>query len=151
MNNFKHAVVLVDDHVLLRHGLANLIHNFGEYAVLFEARNGRDFISQLKPRCLPELVLLDINMPEMDGYETALWLKRNQPDIKILALSMYDTDNSIIRMIKNGAKGFILKDIEPPELKIALDAVINKGFYYSELVTGKLIHTVNNLDEPDQY
>jgi DNA-binding NarL/FixJ family response regulator len=151
MNNFKHAVVLVDDHVLLRHGLANLIHNFGEYAVLFEARNGRDFISQLKPRCLPELVLLDVNMPEMDGYETALWLKRNQPDIKILALSMYDTDNSIIRMIKNGAKGFILKDIEPPELKIALDAVINKGFYYSEMVTGKLIHTINSLDEPEQY
>ncbi|HZE86315.1 MAG TPA: response regulator transcription factor [Puia sp.] len=150
MNNFKPAVALVDDHVLLRNGLAGLIRSFGEYAVQFEARNGTDFIRQLKPRFLPELVLLDINMPEMDGYETALWLKRNFPEVKILALSMYDTDNSIIRMLKNGAKGYILKDIEPSELKIALDSVIRKGFYYSEMITGKLIHTINSLDEPEQ-
>jgi two-component system, NarL family, invasion response regulator UvrY len=150
MNTLKPAVALVDDHVLLRNGLAGLIRSFGEYAVLFEAHNGTDFIRQLKPRFLPQLVLLDINMPEMDGYETALWLKRNFPEVKILALSMYDTDNSIIRMLKNGAKGYILKDIEPSELKLALDSVMRKGFYYSEMVTGKLIHTINNLDEPEQ-
>jgi two-component system invasion response regulator UvrY len=150
MNHFKPAVVLVDDHVLLRNGLANLIRSFGEYAVLFEARDGTDLIRQLKPCYLPELVLLDINMPEMDGYDTALWLKRNFPEIKILALSMYDTNNSIIRMLKNGAKGYILKDISPAELKIALHSVIHKGFYYSEMVTGKLIHAINSLDEPEQ-
>ena len=145
MNTFKPAVALVDDHVLLRNGLAGLIRSFGEYAVLFEAHNGTDFIRQLKPRFLPQLVLLDINMPEMDGYETALWLKRNFPEVKILALSMYDTDNSIIRMLKNGAKGYILKDIEPSELKLALDSVMRKGFYYSEMVTGKLIHTITKV------
>lgn len=152
MTTYKPAVVLVDDHVLLRNGLANLIRSFGEYIVLFEAYNGTDFIRQLqqKPRILPDLVLLDINMPEMDGYETALWLKRNHPEIKILALSMYDTDNSIIRMLKNGVKGYVLKDIEPTELKVALESVIYKGFYYSEMVTGKLIHTINTLDEPEQ-
>lgn len=145
MNHFKPAVVLVDDHVLLRNGLANLIRSFGEYAVLFEARNGMDLIRQLRPCFLPEIVLLDINMPEMDGYDTALWLKRNFPEVKILALSMYDTDNSIIRMLKNGAKGYILKDSSPAELKKALDSVVRKGFYYSEMVTGKLIHTLNAL------
>jgi len=150
MTNNKPSVVLVDDHILLRNGLANLIRSFGEYAVLFEAYNGKDLIKQLKPRCLPDLVLLDINMPEMDGYETALWLKHNYPCIKTLALSMYDTDNSIIRMLKNGVKGYILKDIEPGELKLALQAVMQKGFYYSEMVTGKLIHTINALDEPEQ-
>jgi len=149
MNNLKPAIALVDDHVLLRNGLASLIRNFGEYAVLMEAYNGEDLIRQLGPNCLPDLVLLDINMPDMDGYETALWLKRNYPEIKILALSMYDTDNSIIRMLKNGVKGYILKDIEPAELKIALDSIIQKGFYYSEMVTGKLIHTINSLDEPE--
>lgn len=149
MTTLKPAVVLVDDHVLLRNGLANLIRSFGEYAVLFEAYNGIDFIKQLKPRCLPDLVLLDVNMPDMDGYDTALWLKRNHPEIKILALSMYDSDNSIIRMLKNGVKGYILKDIEPIELKMALESVIYKGFYYSEMVTGKLLHTINILDEPE--
>ena len=146
MINVKPSVALVDDHVLLRNGLANLIRSFGEYSVLFEAGNGNDFIQQLKPRVLPDIVLLDINMPEMDGYETALWIRRHYPEIKTLALSMYDTDNSIIRMLKNGVKGYILKDADPAELKLALESVISKGFYYSELVTGKLIHTINTLD-----
>jgi DNA-binding NarL/FixJ family response regulator len=149
MINFKPSVVLVDDHVLLRNGLANLIRSFGQYTVLFEACNGNDLIRQLKPRSLPDIVLLDINMPDMDGYETALWLKRNHPEIRILALSMYDTDNSILRMLKNGVKGYILKDIEPAELRLALESVIHKGFYYSEMVTGKLIHTINTLDIPE--
>jgi len=147
--NFKPSVALVDDHVLLRNGLANLIRSFGEYSILFEAGNGSDFIRQLKPRTLPDIVLLDINMPDMDGYETSLWIRRHHPEIKIVALSMYDTDNSIIRMLKNGVKGYILKDADPAELKVALESVISKGFYYSELVTGKLIHTINTLDVPD--
>lgn len=141
----------MDDHVLLRNGLADLIRGFGDYAILFEARSGSDLIRQLRPRCLPDLVILDIHMPDMDGYETALWLKENYPDIKILALSMYETDNSIIRMLKNGVRGYILKDIEPAELKLALDSVLRKGFYYSEMVTGKLIHTINALQEAEPY
>ncbi len=142
MTHFKPSVVLVDDHVLLRNGLANLIRSFGGYAVLFEAQNGKDLIRQLRPCFLPDIILLDINMPQMDGYDTALWLKENFPEIKILALSMYDADNSIIRMLKNGAKGYILKDSSPAELRKALDSVIRKGFHYSEMVTGKLIHTL---------
>ena len=148
MNHFKPAVVLVDDHVLLRSGLASLIRSFGEYEITFEACSGKDLIRPLRQLRPPDLILLDINMPEMDGYETALWLRRHYPNIKILALSMYDTDNSIIRMLKNGVKGYILKDIEPSELKVALESVISKGFYYSELVTGKLIHTINDSHEP---
>ena len=92
---------------------------------------------------------MDINMPEMDGYETCLWLKNNHPDIKVLALSMYDNENAVIRMFKAGAKGYILKDSDPAELRAALDGIISKGFYYSEMVTGKLIHTINSMDEND--
>jgi two-component system, NarL family, invasion response regulator UvrY len=142
-------VVLVDDHVLLRNGLASLINSFGGYKVLFEANNGKDFVAYLQPGNVPEIVLLDINMPEMDGYETALWLKKNYPLIKVLALSMYDNENAIIRMFKAGAKGYILKDCDPSELRSALDSINGKGFYYSEMVTGRLIHTINKLDEED--
>jgi len=150
MHKTNSSVAIVDDHILLRNGLANIIRELETYAVLFEASNGKDFIKQLQPRFLPDIVLLDVNMPEMDGYDTALWLKRNYPGIKILALSMYDNENAIIRMMKNGAKGYILKDIDPNEFKHALDSLVRKGFYYSELITGKLIHAVNQLDDHEQ-
>lgn len=142
----KADIVLVDDHGLLRNGLAGLIESFGEYNILFEADNGKDFINKLKLKPSPEAVLMDINMPEMDGYEACLWLKNNRPEIKVLALSMYDNESAVIRMFKAGAKGYILKDCDPAELKTALHSLISKGFYYSEMVTGKLIHTINGMD-----
>ena len=149
MQTTQASVALVDDHTLLRNGLANLVREHTDYAVSFEAHNGKEFIKALKPQFLPDIVLLDINMPGMDGYETALWIKENYPGIKVLALSMYDNEQAIIRMMKNGARGYILKDIDPVEFKQALDSVLKKGFYYSELVTGKLIHAVNNFDDTD--
>jgi len=139
----------VDDHVLLRNGLASLIRGFGEYEVLFEACGGKDLIRQLQNSRLPDIILLDINMPEMDGYDTACWLRRNFPEIKVLVLSMYDTDSAIVRMLKNGAKGYVLKDIDAGVLKVALDSVLEKGFYYTDMVTGKLIHTISTLDDPE--
>ena len=140
------TIVLTDDHVLLRNGLAALVKSLG-HTVLFEADNGKDLISKLDKKNLPEIVLMDINMPEMDGYETAQWLKENHHEIKVLALSMYDNENSIIRMLKSGAKGYILKDCEPAELKAAIDAVVSKGYYYSDLVSGKLIHAINKIED----
>lgn len=139
-------IVLVDDHILLRNGLASLVRNLG-HEVLFEADNGKEFVKKLAPGLLPDVVLMDINMPEMDGYESAQWLKENHPDIKLLALSMYDNENSIIRMLKCGAKGYILKDSEPVELKSAIESLISKGYYYSDLVSGKLIHAINKIDD----
>jgi DNA-binding NarL/FixJ family response regulator len=148
MNKEKFGVALVDDHILLRNGLANLIRDFGDYDVLFEANNGRQLLEQLDRRVVPDIVLLDINMPEMDGYETAAWLKLHHPDIKVLALSMYDKEQPIIRMLEHGARGYILKDCEPSELRAALSSVLNKGYYYSEIVTSKLIHNINQSDGP---
>jgi two-component system invasion response regulator UvrY len=140
-------VVLVDDHVLLRNGLASLVDSFDSYQVQFEASNGIEFIEKLDPNNLPDLVLMDINMPEMDGYSTTSWLKRNYPSVKTLALSMYETENAIIRMFKAGVRGFILKHCDPKDLLAAMDAVINKGFYFSEVITGRLIHTINKYED----
>lgn len=137
------SIALVDDHVLLRSGLAGLLREL-DHDVMCEASNGDDFIQKLGPYLQPELVLLDINMPQKDGFETALWLKQNKPDVKVLALSMYDDEYAIIKMLKNGAKGYILKDAHPNELKRAITTLLDKGFYYSDLVTGLLIHNIND-------
>lgn len=139
-------IVLTDDHILLRNGLAELVVKLG-HTILFEADNGQDFIDKLDPQNLPDIVLLDINMPEMDGYETTNWLKQNHPQVKVLALSMYNNEASIIRMLKAGAKGYILKDSEPWELKLAIESVATKGYYYSDLVSGKLINAINKIDD----
>lgn len=144
----KASIALADDHVLLRNGLANLLKEL-DYDVLFEADNGKDFLEKLKDHKVPQIALMDINMPGMDGYQTTLHLKQHFPDIKVLALSMYDDENAIIRMLRNGARGYILKDSDPSELKDALHALVYKGFYHSELVTGKLVHSINNMDDPE--
>jgi DNA-binding NarL/FixJ family response regulator len=138
-------IALVDDHVLLRAGLAGMLKESG-YTVLFEADNGKDFMEKLKKGSEPAIVLLDINMPVMDGYTTAAWIKNNYPEIKVLALSMYDDEGAIIKMLKNGARGYILKDSHPSELKAAIDSLASKGFYYSEMVTGRLMRTIMDDD-----
>ena len=142
-------IALADDHVLLRNGLANLIRNFG-HEVMFEANNGEDMIRYVQEGKRPDLILMDINMPVKDGYESAAWLKNNYPGIRVLALSMLDDENAIIRMIKNGARGYVLKESEPAELKNAINAVLQKGFYYSEMVTGRLVHSISGVDDESQ-
>lgn len=138
-------IALVDDHALLRNGLATLVKNLG-HTVLLEAYNGKDFINKLNASPLPDLVLMDINMPEMDGYDTTQWLKEHHPKVMVMALSMYDTEGAILRMMKCGAKGYILKDSEPAELKEALDSLFARGYYYSDLVNDKIIDALNNID-----
>jgi two-component system, NarL family, invasion response regulator UvrY len=139
-------VVLVDDHSLLRNGLAELLKNLG-HQVLFEANHGADFIKGINPNALPDIVLMDINMPEMNGFDASLWLKQHHPEVRVLALSMYDNENAIIRMLKCGARGYILKDSDPRELKKAIEDVLQKGYYYSDLVNGKIIHAINKIDD----
>lgn len=138
-------VAITDDHTLLRNGLASLVNSFSNFSVMLEAANGKELQKVLDPQNLPDVMLLDINMPEMDGYDTANWLRNTYPQIRILALSMMDTEPAIIRMIKNGARGYVLKDAEPAELNEALNAVLTKGYYYNDLVTGKLIFSINRL------
>jgi len=135
-------IALVDDHVLLRNGLAALINSFDGYRVAFEADHGRDFISMLGTYGAPDIVLLDITMPEMNGFETAAWIKQNLPTTKVLVLSMMDNETAIISMIKAGARGYILKDSKPPTFRQALDDIRDKGFFINDLVTYKMLNYV---------
>ncbi len=132
-------VAIADDHTLLRKALAKLVASFDEYAVLFEADNGKEIKKKINEHLVPDLVLLDVNMPEMDGFETAAWLSKNYPKIKVLALSMFSDERTIIRMLRQGARGYVMKNIDPDELKKALDSVMKKNFYLSEEISGKII------------
>jgi two-component system, NarL family, invasion response regulator UvrY len=129
----KIKVGLIDDHVLLRRGLAGLLTDNG-FKVTVEGSNGRQFIENMKEAEMPDVVLTDINMPVMDGFETAGWLKENYPAVKILALSMLDDEQSILKMVYRGAGGYILKDSQPEELVRAIKSIHEKGYYHTDLL-----------------
>jgi two-component system invasion response regulator UvrY len=139
----KTTIAIVDDHELMAKALSGLVQKYEDYDVLYEVFGGKELIQRIKLNMVPDIVLLDINMPEMDGYETALWLKNNYPEIKILALSMNDKEESIVKMLRNGAGGYLLKGCKPHELKQALDSIVQKGFYYTEYITSQLIKSLN--------
>jgi DNA-binding NarL/FixJ family response regulator len=133
-------IALVDDHQLLRSALASLIDGFDDCTVICQANNGTDFINQLQEQYLPHIVLLDLNMPQLDGYETTAWLKEHYPEVHVLMLTMYDAETTMIRLLQAGAKGFLKKDIHPSELKFAIQSVMQYGYYYSHTTTGKLVN-----------
>jgi two-component system, NarL family, invasion response regulator UvrY len=146
----KLNVALVDDHAMLRNGIASLINDMDDYCVILQSDNGSAFINDVtKYKLSPDIILLDVSMPQMDGFETAKWIAKHLPLAKVLVLSMFDDEKSIIKMIRYGAKGYILKDSEPQELEAALHDVVHKGYHYSDLVNGKLIHAVNILGEEE--
>jgi DNA-binding NarL/FixJ family response regulator len=131
-------VAMADDHILLRNALAALINNSGDCTVIFECSNGSELISKIKSGPQPDVVILDLNMPEMNGHQTALYLQKNHPDIKILMLTMYDSELALIRLLKAGVKGFMKKDIHPTELMHAIQSVHTQGYYYSAQTSSKL-------------
>ena len=137
-SNLPIKVALIDDHILLRNALASLIDKSEVCKVVLQSNNGRQLKDELKSENMPDVILLDMNMPEMDGYETAIWLKTEYPDIKVLMLTMYDSELALIRLLQVGVKGFMKKDIHPSELIHAMEAVMQVGFYYSPQTSSKL-------------
>ena len=134
---------LVDDHILVREALSNIIKSFDEFDISIMANNGKDFLNKLNKTNVPEILLLDLSMPEMDGHETTHWLSKNHPEIKILILTMYDAE-SLIHLIKAGVRGFLKKDVPPAELRHALQCVHANGTYCSNTVTGRLFNLMKD-------
>ena len=148
MNTEKIAVAVVDDHTLFRSGLASLIEEFDEINMVFEAKNGIDFQEKLKKSPTIQVVLMDINMPIMDGYSTTKWIKANYPTINVLALSMFEDEKAIIGMLKAGAGGYLLKESKPSELLHAIHTINEKGVYINELVSGRLLNALKQERQP---
>lgn len=142
--NSKSKIIIVDDHLLFSQSLKLLIKSFGDHEVIERFENGKVFIDYLQenPSAAIDLILLDVNMPVLDGLSTMQWLKDNRPDLKVIALSVNDDEEIIIKMITNGAKGYLLKDTSPEIFKDAIECVLEKGFYFTELVSGMLINKV---------
>ena len=137
------TIAIADDHLLMAQALSELIEKIDGYEMLFVAANGRDLITHLKRRQIPDILLLDISMPEMDGFETAKYLREHYPEITILALSMSDRDEDVTRMIRYGVSGYLLKGSRPSEFRRALEDVRTKGTHYSEFLTERLVRSLH--------
>ena len=135
----KYKVAIADDHLLIAKAISGIVEGFKDFEVLYEVENGK----ALQDKCqvsknIPDIVLLDISMPVMDGFATAAWLKETHPEVLIMALSVQDDDESLIKMIKAGARGYLHKNVHPAELEKALETLVSKGMYYPEWATSRV-------------
>lgn len=140
-------LALVDDHLLVRLGLAKLIADHSEYKVVIQASNGQELIDHIRSGVVPDLVLLDIAMPGMNGIETATWLRKEYPGMPILILSMYESDLTLFRLMNTGVAGFLKKDAHHSELVYAIQAVMETGYYFSNQMTGKLVELIRHNEK----
>lgn len=144
----KINIGLVDDHVLFSKSLATLLHTFDGFKVVVDARNGADLLEKcrgLKP--LPDIMLIDVEMPVMNGPQTAKALREKYPAMRLVALSMNDNDGSVISMVRAGCCSYLLKDSSPEVLEQALREVYVNSYYNSEIHNnslGKLLVTYQN-------
>ena len=133
-------IAIVDDHKLVSKALENMISFNPDFEVVMNCFNGEDFLKELeKQKTLPEVVLMDINMPKKNGIETTAELTEKYPDLKVIALTMEDNETTIINMLKAGAKGYLLKDMSPDILFSAINIVHQKGIFYTDIVTQSLL------------
>ena len=130
-------IILVDDEVLFRKGISFLMSKEENIEVIFEASDGMELIEFLKgdsPK--PDIIIMDLKMPLLNGIETTKIIRRDYPDIKIIALTSYDSKSFIANMIDVGAVSYLVKNSTPQELFATINEVATNGFYYSEYVMG---------------
>jgi len=145
----KINIIIVDDHQLFSQALNSLIEHFEEFNVVAILNNGKEVIDYFsKDNILPQIVLMDIQMPFMNGIEATKWLIDNKPEVKVLALSMEAEEQTILKMLRAGAKGYLLKDIHPSILQHALNEVYTEGFYYTENVANTLLYSIAEKEKP---
>ncbi len=136
----KNKVVVVDDHTLLLEAIGGLVRDFENFEVLYLCKNGQELLEKLKfPKNIPDIVLMDINMPLLNGIETTKALNEKYPQIKVIALSVEENEKTILKMLRAGAKGYLMKDTKKEILKEALNQVVEKGYYHTNTISKLLI------------
>lgn len=137
----KKTILIVDDHTLFAQSLQGLVNSFQEYEVIKVLKNGQELVDYFNSNNKrPDIILLDIRMPIMDGIATMSWLKEQFPEQKTLALTMEHDEEIIIKMVRAGCRGYLLKDIEPEEFLYALESVSTSGYYFSQEIEDVLDH-----------
>lgn len=145
----KYTVVVVDDHTLLSQAIQTMVNTFDDFQVLYTCKNGKELVDNFEnPNLdLPNIVLMDINMPIMNGIETTEYITKNHPKTNVIALSVEDDDTTVLQMLKAGAVGYLLKDTEKQVLEQALIETAQNGFYHTKEVTQLLMKSVTgNID-----
>lgn len=138
------SVVIVDDHTLLSQAIGSMVNMFDKFNVLYTCKNGQDLIDKFADgENIPDVVLMDINMPIMNGIETTEWISKSHPNVNVMALSVEDEDFTILKMLKAGAIGYLLKDTEKSVLENALIEVVENGFYHTKSVTNLLMRSIS--------
>ncbi len=140
------TVALVDDHAILRDPLAHFIESLDGFRVIAVASNGIELMERIKAAGSPDILLLDLDMPVMNGYATASWLKKNHPDIKIIIFSMFPSEVIMVQLVKMGVRSFLQKDIAPAEFKKALVEVAEKGFYFVRDSGKDILDLIQNIE-----
>ena len=149
-NATKRKVVIVDDHTLFRNGLRILLNNMENYHVVAEAANGKQFLDLLNT-ITPDLVLMDINMPVMDGIEASEIAHEKFPEMKIITLSMYGEEDYYYKMVNAGVKGFVLKNSDIKEVKTALDIVYEGGSFFSSELLQNLVNSLKSAPKSNEF
>jgi DNA-binding NarL/FixJ family response regulator len=142
MTNKEISIAIVDDHTLFRQGISSILSEYEEIKIVFDASNGTIMKEKIATHPLPHVVLMDITMPQVNGYDATRWLKQNHPSVKVLALSMFEEDEPIIKMLKCGAGGYILKESTAAELVFAIRTIAAQHYFLNNQVTGKLIRSL---------
>jgi len=135
-------VYIADDHTLFRKAMVNLLRSFERITDVKDAENGKELITLIKYE-QPDVVIVDLQMPVMDGSETSAIILQKYPDVKIIILTMHDSSKFILHMMDLGVHAFLLKNTEPDELEKAIYAVADKDFYHNDLVVAVLRKNVN--------
>ncbi|SFD04985.1 response regulator transcription factor [Algibacter pectinivorans] len=144
-----HYVAVVDDFQLLAQAMSTLVNSFKNFQVCYSCNNGKEIIEKLDASLkLPDIILMDVNMPILNGIQATKYIKDKYPNIKVIAISVENKTKDVLQMLEAGAKSYLLKDIEKSTLEIALTETINKGYYHTEHVSKILVDALHGQEKP---